>query len=71
MKSPIIIEGKPFDWNAGAEMQEHVAAAEGHVNWYAAAGCDPGVMSCPGCGEHLWHEGVRVRCPECGHEWRV
>jgi len=73
MKNPIIIEGEPFDWDHGNEMQERVAeaAAEGHVNWFAAHCADPGVMSCPGCGIHLWREGKRVRCPDCGHEWEV
>jgi hypothetical protein len=73
MKNAIILSGKPFDWDEGAKMQDLVAdaAAEGHVNWYAAAGADPGVMKCPGCGEYLWKEGERVRCPDCGHEWTV
>lgn len=73
MKNPIILSGKPFDWEFGDKMQEKVAEAaeQGEVNWGAAFFADPGVMKCPGCGVHLWREGERVRCPDCGHEWEV
>ena len=69
MKHAIILEGKGFDWDRGSEMQKHVMTPEGDVNWAAAMFADPGVMSCPKCGVYLWWEGIRVRCPDCGHEW--
>ncbi len=68
MKSPIILEGEPFDWEAGNEAAGRVMDG-GMVNWHAAMSADPGVMTCPGCLVYLWREGVRVRCPECSHEW--
>jgi hypothetical protein len=82
MKSPIILEGRPFDWEFGNEASKHILnedealTAEVHeeeapINWGAAMCADPGVMKCPGCGAFLWNEGDRVRCPDCGHEWRT
>ena len=68
MKEPIILEGEPFDWEEG------VRQAEKHGGGNTIRGAmfsDPGIMACPGCDEHLWKEGVRVRCPHCGHEWKV
>jgi hypothetical protein len=40
--------------------------ADGSVNWRAAFGADPGVMSCPACGELYWHWGVVAKCADCG-----
>jgi uncharacterized Zn finger protein (UPF0148 family) len=71
MKSPIILEGESFDWKAGQKAASHVINNNGSINWTAAMLADPGVMSCPSCGIHLWWEGKRVRCPDCGHEWNV
>jgi hypothetical protein len=70
MKSPIILEGSPFPWN---EPNPHgpVVDGNGEVNWAAAAFADPGVTTCPGCGEYLWNEGVRVRCPDCATEFET
>jgi hypothetical protein len=68
MKEPIILEGEPFDWEEGARQ------AEKHGGGNTIRGAmfsDPGIMACPGCDEHLWKEGIRVRCPHCGHEWKV
>jgi hypothetical protein len=68
MKSPIILEGTAFPWNEpnpfGSPVDE-----DGQVNWRAAAFADPGVIKCPGCGEFLWNEGLRVRCPDCSAEF--
>lgn len=69
MKSPIIIDGPAFDWEAGEEAVSNVVGADGEPNMGAAMFADPGVMSCPACSEHLWREGHNVRCPKCGHEW--
>lgn len=70
MKSPIILEGKPFPWNEPNPCGESVGP-DGEVNWMAAAFADPGCMSCPNCNEYLWREGLLVRCPHCAHEWRT
>ena len=70
MKSPIILEGDPFPWDAPNPLGAIIDAA-GKVNWMAAAFADPGVMSCPKCKEYLWNEGNRVRCPDCGHEFET
>jgi exosome complex RNA-binding protein Csl4 len=69
MKRPIIIAGRPFDWEEGERYRARVVAEDGSIDWMAAAFADPGVMKCPGCGEFLWNEGSRVRCPHCTHEW--
>jgi len=82
MKHPIILEGEGFDWERGSEASEHIVneddrllseihEEETPVNWWAAFAADPGVMGCPNCEEYLWNEGIRVRCPTCGHEWRT
>lgn len=68
MKTPIIIEGCAFPWKEPNPHGE-VVDADGEVNWAAAAFADPGVMTCPACGVYLWNEGLRVRCPDCAHEW--
>lgn len=70
MKSPIILEGEPFDWEAGKQAMENLTYENGEVNWWAAFNADPGCMKCPGCEEYLWREGTLVRCPHCSHEWR-
>lgn len=72
MKSPIILEGRAFPWdepNPHGDVFGDVVDDAGEVNWAAAAFADPGVMSCPKCGEYLWAEGLRVRCPTCSAEW--
>ena len=71
MKSPIILEGEPFDWEYASVAASHVVDEDGHVNWRAAMAADPGVMRCPGCEEWLWKEGRQVRCPDCGEEFDV
>jgi hypothetical protein len=71
MRRPTILQGEPFDWAAGAEAARNIVGDDGEVNWMAAASADPGVVKCPGCGEHLWREGERVRCPVCGHEFDI
>ena len=70
MKHPIVLEGKPFNWEEGAKYSEQAVAEDGEVNWQAAFFADPGVMLCPQCKSHLWREGTLVRCPDCGHEWK-
>lgn len=68
MKEPIVLEGQSFDWEEGARLAERHG---GGNTIRGAMFSDPGVMACPGCDELLWREGVRVRCPHCGHEWTV
>ena len=69
MNRPIILEGDPFDWEAGGKALLNAVDKKGRVNWWNAMSSDPGVMICPYCGSHLWHEGLRVRCPHCLSEW--
>lgn len=76
IKEPIVLEPKGFD-NARAwqECTGYVAKCGGiqheggEVNWRAAAGADPGIVSCPACGIHLWGWGVRLQCPDCSFEF--
>ncbi len=65
MKRPIILEGQPFDWEAGAEHLMKVVDDTGQVSWGDALLADPGCFQCPRCGEWLWREGVKVKCPTC------
>lgn len=71
MKHPIILDGSAFDWAEGERYAQRAVDDDGNVDWMAAAFADPGIMSCPGCGVHLWAEGWTVRCPDSGHEWRT
>jgi len=65
MKRPIILQGEPFDWQAGGQAMESAVGESGQVNWRAAAMADPGVMRCPDCNVWLWREGQKVECPHC------
>jgi len=69
MKDPIILEGPPIDWGHHREQSQRVMDPSGEINWGAAFGADPGVMSCPHCKTHLWQGGYRVKCPECSTEF--
>jgi len=71
MRSAIVLEGPPADWEAHRDVSERVVNGEGSPNMGAALQADPGCMKCPHCGEHLWREGWRVRCPECSHEFET
>ncbi len=70
-----IIEGHPFDWEGAKEASDHVIDAHGEVNWKAASMADPGVTSCPDCGEYHWAEGVILECGACSSHfythWRM
>jgi Zn finger protein HypA/HybF involved in hydrogenase expression len=65
MQRPIILEGKPFDWDEGGKNMLNAVDKDGNVNWRAAMSADPGVMRCPSCDEYLWKEGKKVKCPKC------
>lgn len=65
MKRPIILQGEPFDWEAGQQAMLNVVGPDGDVNWGAAMAVDPGCMQCPSCGEWLWREGTVVACRTC------
>ena len=65
MKSAIIHAGQSFDWEAAEKFQRAAGS-----NMAAAFYADPGVMTCPGCGEYLWNEGDDVECPVCHRRWQ-
>ena len=73
MKSPKIIEGKAFDWKAGAKaldrMSEDFNQGKEPSMW-DAMGADPGVTKCPKCEVYYWNEGTLVECLDCGTQWR-
>jgi len=69
MKSPIILKGKAFDWEAAAPKASNAVDDKGEVNWRNAMAADPGVMKCPNCGIFLWREGELVECPDCGEQF--
>ena len=66
MRSPKIIEGEPFDWEAANEAMDNVQREDGSVNWRAAFSADPGCTECPTCETFFWREGKVVECLECG-----
>lgn len=66
MKHPIILRGRPFDWEEGARYASQVQNDDGTINWRAAFSADPGVHQCPACGLFMWREGEVVMCPDCG-----
>lgn len=72
MRDPIIIE--PPDLKAEdvwQECKDHVEKQgglvheDGEPNLMAMHGADPGVCSCPSCGEYYWKIGDRVQCLDC------
>src|SRR5690606_19531332 len=70
MKHPIIIEGRPFDWEQAQEdVKRRLDPETGEMTFAAAMVADPGVLSCPFCDEMMWHEGRVVACPTCGQRF--
>lgn len=76
MKDPIVIDPPCFDQAAGwQECEEYVEKCgglvyeDGEPNWRAAFGADPGVCSCPACGETYWAWGRSQRCVICAFEY--
>jgi ssDNA-binding Zn-finger/Zn-ribbon topoisomerase 1 len=68
---PIILIGRGFDWESGAQNLGNLVDEAGVVDWGAAFGADPGCTQCPACGRYLWREGLWVRCPACECEFIV
>lgn len=75
---PIVIDPPGFDTKAGwKECAEYVEKCgglthdDGEPNWRAAFGADPGVCSCPNCGEYYWAWGIKQRCRKCAFEYPV
>lgn len=76
MRNPIVIEPEGFTQDAAwGECREYVDKCGGltheggEINWRAAAGADPGICSCPACGEMFWCWGSKQRCAVCGFEY--
>jgi hypothetical protein len=76
MMNPIVIDPPGFDQKAGwQECSDYVdkcgglAYEDGEPNWRAAFGADPGVCSCPACGEMYWCWGRVQRCAVCQFEY--
>lgn len=69
MKTVIVLEGARADWDVHRRASAALTESGGE-NMVAAMHADPGVMSCPGCGEYFLAEGTLVRCTECQCEWR-
>lgn len=76
MKDPIVIDPPNFnqaaawkDCNDFVEKCGGLAHKDGQPNWRAASGADPGVCSCPACGEYYWAWGNRQRCKQCAFEY--
>lgn len=73
---PIVIDPPDFDQaSAWAECNKWVedcgglSGCGGEPNWKAAFGADPGVCSCPACGEYYWCWGRMQRCIKCSFEY--
>lgn len=76
MLDPIVIDPPNFDQKAAwDECCDYVdkcgglSHEDGEPNWRAAFGADPGVCSCPACGEFYWMWGNRQRCVKCAFEY--
>lgn len=71
MKDPIVIDPPGFDqkaaWGECHEYSDRMHAAGRDIA--AAHGADPGICSCPCCGEMYWAWGARQRCVDCGFEY--
>ncbi len=65
MQRAKIVEGKPYDWDSGAEAMRNVVSADGQINYKAAMCADPGVTKCPKCETYYWAEGVKLQCLKC------
>lgn len=48
---------------------DNIANDDGSINWGVAMRADPGVKSCPKCGEHYWNEAAVMECPDCKVEF--
>ncbi len=73
MKDPIVIDPPNFDQKAAwDECREYVGKCgglsheDGEPNLRAAFGADPGICSCPCCGEMYWAWGREQKCIDCG-----
>lgn len=71
LRDPIVIEPAGFDqasaWN---ECQRDAARYRKDGREFFAAACaDPGVVSCPACGESYWNWGSKQRCVVCSFEY--
>lgn len=62
---PIVLEGKSFDWSEGSKALENAVNSDGSANWKALTCADPGVCSCPNCGQFSWREGDVQKCTVC------
>lgn len=76
MMNPNVIDPPGFDQKAAwQECRDYVEKCggltdeNGEPNWRAAFGADPGLCSCPSCGETYWAWGRRQRCDRCGFEY--
>lgn len=76
--NPIVIDPPGFDqsaaWKECSDFVEKCGGltdADGEPNWRAAFGADPGICSCPMCGEHYWAWGRRQRCVKCAFEYHT
>lgn len=73
---PIVIDPPNFDQkSAWGECRDYVDKCggvvneAGEVNWRAAHAADPGICSCPACGEMYWCWGNVQRCRACTFEY--
>lgn len=58
------VSGRKFDWEEAKEYVEKMRSAG--REWSAAAGADPGIVSCPTCGHMHWDEYECFICARCG-----
>lgn len=67
MLDPIVIDPPGFDQKAG--WKECREWSDNHEGFAAAAGADPGICSCPACGEMYWAWGRIQKCVKCDFEY--
>lgn len=76
LKDPIVVDPAGFDPKAGWKECEEWVEKHGGLgdtefgpNYGAAAGADPGCMSCPSCHQMFWAWGRIAKCTECEFEF--
>lgn len=63
---PIVLDGTDVNavWNE-CEHQADILVKSDGKDLRAAAGADPGIVSCPKCGAMHWHIGSHQKCSQC------
>lgn len=69
---PIVLDGTDIDavWKDCREQSDQLAKSNGK-DLLAAAGADPGIISCPKCGTLHWNIGQEQQCTQCKFQYHT